>query len=103
MSNPVEIVIFDVKRGKEKEFEEGAKIFAEFITKQEGYIRKWYFREKFHSGRYIHCTEYSNRELGEHIIEKYKQEIGLEKFNNFFAMLRRMPVIEWHEVWLPEF
>ena len=102
MSNLVEIVIFDVKRGKEKDFEERGKIFAEFIKKQEGYIKRWYFREKFQSGRYIHCTEYSSRESGENIIEKYKQEEILGKFNSFFAMLRRMPVIEWHEIWLED-
>ncbi len=100
MSNLVEIVIFDVKRGKEKEFEEAAKRFAEFIKKQKGYVKMWYFKEKYHSGRYIHCTEYMTRETGEHIIEDYKQEVGLEQFNKFFAMLRRMPVVEWYEIWL---
>jgi len=97
----IEIVIFDIKLGKEEEFEQAAKTFAEFIEKEEGYIKKWYFKEKLLPGRYIHCTEYENREAGQKIIEKYKKEIGVEKFNGFFNLLRRMPLIEWHEIWLP--
>ncbi len=102
MENIVEVVIFDVKTGKEKEFEEASKNFAEFIKTQEGYVRRWYFRNKIHPNRFVHCTEYRDRKTGENIIEQYKKKVGVEKFNNYFELLRRMPVIEWHEVWFPE-
>lgn len=102
MGNIVEVVIFDIKIGREKDFEEASIQFAEFIKNEKGYLRRWYFREKLIGRRYVHCTEYSNREMAENIIDKYKNKVGVEKFNNFFGMLRRMPVIEWHEVWHPE-
>ena len=101
VSTVVEIVIFDVKKGKEVEFEEGSKTFADFVATQEGYVRRWYFREKLFPGRYIHCTEYKDRDSGQDIIGNYKKVIGVEKFNYFFNLLKRMPKIEWHEIWLP--
>ncbi len=101
MSNLVENSYIRCQTWKRKRSsKKTAKRFAEFIKKAERICKNVVFQGKIPLGRYIHCTEYMTRETGEHIIEDYKQEVGLEQFNKFFAMLRRMPVVEWYEIWL---
>jgi len=93
----VEVVIFHVKPHKQEEFKEAMKIWVQHIREQPGFVKYSYLKSVGVPGVIIQILEFQYKFIAQDVLEKYREKIGDEKFNSFFNMLHKKPVIEYYE------
>ena len=97
MANIVEVVIFNVKKGVEAEFEKAAGEYARFLKEQKGFVRGEYLHSIDKPRFYIQVLEFESRDAADSLLERYQAHVGARRFDEFFRLLNLRPGLEYYE------
>jgi quinol monooxygenase YgiN len=93
----IEVVIFYVKPDRQEEFWEAMKPWVSHVKESAGFVSYNYFRSMSEPGMIIQILEFQYKFSAQHILKKYQEKVGDERFHSFFHLLQRKPVIDYYE------
>jgi len=93
----IEIVIFHIKPHKQVEFREAMKQWVSHIKEQPGFVAYSYLRSVSDPCVLIQILEFQYKFVAQEGLKKYREKIGEEKFQSFYHLLHKEPVIEYYE------